>query len=208
MPDVLDDAACVARCLRGDAAAFEPLVERYERVLFGVALRLLGNRDDACDAVQAAFVRAYQRLDRYDPSRKFFSWMYRIAVNECLNAVRARRTTEQIDPATPVEPVAFAGVQTRELRDDIQAALMQLTAEQRRVVVLRHFAELSYEDVAAALGLPVKTVRSRLFAARQRLAGLLVPPGARRQVPEHRPATAAASGAAAVRRPTFRPGGV
>src|SRR5689334_17897581 len=75
MQDGIDDAACIARCLRGDASAFEPLVTRYQRVLFSVALRLVGNYEDARDATQNAFVRAYANLDRFDPAHKFFSWI-------------------------------------------------------------------------------------------------------------------------------------
>src|SRR4029079_12586109 len=94
MTEPEDDGVCVARCLRGEPAAFEPIVRRYQRVLFSVAHRMLGNYEDALDATQNAFVRAYDGLDSYDPSRRFFSWIYRITVNECLNFRRARRDTE------------------------------------------------------------------------------------------------------------------
>ena len=83
-----DDLALVARCRAGETAAFEALVERYQRVLFTVALRMLGDYDAASDAAQNAFVKAYQKLDTFDPTRRFFSWIYRILVNECLNARR------------------------------------------------------------------------------------------------------------------------
>jgi RNA polymerase sigma-70 factor (ECF subfamily) len=91
MWDSTDDVECVARCLRGESAAFEPLVARYQRVLFAVALRLTGDYEDARDATQNAFVRAYERLDTYDPSRRFFSWLYRIAINESLNLRRTQK---------------------------------------------------------------------------------------------------------------------
>lgn len=168
-----DDGVCVARCLDGDRSAFEPLVVRYQRVLYTVALRLLGNPEDARDATQNAFVRAYERLDTFDPSRKFFSWMYRIAVNECLNAIRARRQGEELDDDLATEPTVFQQVAARELHERVQAALQRLTPEYREVVVLRHYGELSYDEIASALNLPMKTVKSRLFTARQRLADVL-----------------------------------
>ena len=92
-----EDVKWVARCLRGDSTAFEPLVTRHQRVLFSVALRLVGNYEDARDATQNAFIRAYERLETFDLERKFFSWIYRIAVNECLNLRRGRRSHESLD---------------------------------------------------------------------------------------------------------------
>lgn len=169
-----DDVVCVARCLQGDSSAFEPIVRRYERVLFSVARRMLGNHEDAMDATQNAFVRAYQRLETFDPNRRFFSWIYRIAVNECLNARRSRRPDEALAdvPAdagdSPLEAVAAL-----ERSESIDAALVKLSEEHRLVVVLRHFADLSYTEISEAIGVPEKTVKSRLFDARQRLGLLL-----------------------------------
>lgn len=173
MVDQHDDGIWVTRCLRGDPTAFEPLVARYQGVLFAVALRMLGDYEDARDAVQNAFVRAYERLETCDPDRKFFSWMYRIAVNECLNTIRARRPTEELAPDMSVDAGAFAAVEASELRQRVQTALTSLTPEYRAVVVLRHFADLSYEEIGESLSIPVKTVKSRLFTARERLAALL-----------------------------------
>ena len=169
------DVDCVARCLGGDLAAFEPLVSRYERVLFRVAFRLTGEYEDARDATQNAFVKAFEQLHRYDGKRKFFSWIYRIAVNECLNLRRSRRPqealTERFDGADAHGP--FEALAQAEARGRIDRALAHLSFEYREVIALRHFAELSYEEMADAIGVPEKTVKSRLFSARQKLAGLL-----------------------------------
>ena len=169
-----EDVVCVARCLRGDSSAFEALVRRYQRVLFSVAHRMLGNYEDALDATQNAFVRAYEGLDTYDPNRRFFSWIYRIAVNECLNARRARRPGEPLPgqmEAAAADPLET--VQAIERSELIDAALVSLSEEHRLVVVLRYFAELSYTEISEAIGVPEKTVKSRLFEARQRLGALL-----------------------------------
>ncbi|HKW00158.1 MAG TPA: RNA polymerase sigma factor [Vicinamibacterales bacterium] len=168
-----DDASLVARCLRGDQGAFEPLVTKYERVLFSVALRLVGNYEDARDATQNAFVRAYEHLDTFDPARKFFSWIYRIVVNECLNLRRARHPNEPLADTLESPGGAFDALAAAEASDRIQAALMALTPEYRVVVVLRHFVDMSYEEISDVLGVPDKTVKSRLFSARKRLAELL-----------------------------------
>jgi RNA polymerase sigma-70 factor (ECF subfamily) len=174
-----DDNALVARCLGGDWSAFEPLVSRYERVLFSVALRLVGQYEDARDATQNAFVRAYQHLETFDPERKFFSWIYRILVNECLNLKRARHADEPLADTVRIEGGAFEAVAAAEEHDRIQRALEALTEEYREVVVLRHFAELSYEEIAEAVGVPDKTVKSRLFSARKRLGEILAAKGRR-----------------------------
>ena len=173
MPEPQDEIVWVVRCLKGDASAFEPLVIRYQRVLFTVALRLLGNPEDAHDATQNAFVRAYERLHTFDPSRRFFSWIYRIAVNESLNLRRAQRPHDPLPATLEIAGGAMELVEARELSERVQTALMALSPEHREVVVMRHFADLSYEEIAETLDIPEKTVKSRLFSARQRLAPLL-----------------------------------
>ena len=168
-----DDLALIQRCLRGETAAFEPLVERYHRPLFNLAARLLGSRDEALDSTQNAFVKAFEHLRSFDQNQRFFSWIYQILRNECLNVLRSRR------PSTPLPDDLLAsgspddGLEQDERQAAVQAALMALTDDQREVVLLRHFTELSYDEIAASTGVPLKTVKSRLYSARQRLAVLL-----------------------------------
>lgn len=168
-----DDAAAVQRCLEGKTEAFEPLVARYEHVLFGVAVRMLGNVEDARDATQTAFVKAFEHLHRYDPAFRFFSWIYRILANECLNQKRARRPQVEVDPELAAPGGPFEELDQGERRRRVQAALLELAPAYREVVVLRHFAELSYDEMATALGIPQKTVKSRLHTARQQLGARL-----------------------------------
>jgi RNA polymerase sigma-70 factor (ECF subfamily) len=170
-----DDVVLVEQTLGGDQRAFELLIERHQRALFTVAARMLGSRDEAADATQNAFVRVYQHLGSYDPRHRFYSWIYRILVNECLNVLRGRRSSNepadaQVDPADgPLE-----ALQASERRRHVQQALLALPADLRAVIVLRHYAGLSYEEIGEAVGgLPVKTVKSRLYTARQRLGQLL-----------------------------------
>jgi RNA polymerase sigma-70 factor (ECF subfamily) len=175
MVDGDPDAELVTRCLRGEVEAFAPLVLRYQRVLFNLAWRMLGDREEARDVVQGAFVKAWEKLGTFDPRYRFFSWMYRIVVNESLNA-RGRRP-----PLQPLESdVAAPGGPEEELRyrertDCVQAALLRLTEDDRQVIVLRHFAELSYAEIGETLGLAERTVKSRLHEARQRLGRALAP---------------------------------
>jgi RNA polymerase sigma-70 factor (ECF subfamily) len=169
-----DDEALVSRARAGDTGAFETLVTRYHRVLFTVALRMLGNDADAGDATQVAFIRAYERLDSFDPRFRFFSWLYRILLNECSNSRRGRRAPQEIASELAADPTPLEALERAERRRRVQMALLDLPAEYRQVVVLRHFGELSYEEIAGTLGISSKTVKSRLYTARQRLLAQLV----------------------------------
>lgn len=168
-----DDGVLVAETLRGDTEAFRPLVERYQRVLFTVALRMLGDREDALDAAQTAFAKAYEKLATYDRRHKFFSWLYRILLNECLNVRRGQRERAPLDPELAGTDNPQRSASLAELRTQVQAALAQLPKEQQTVVVLRHFAQMSYQEIEETLDIPETTVKSRLYEARQRLGQLL-----------------------------------
>lgn len=168
-----DDAAVVARCLAGEHNAYEAIVDRYQKGLFNVALRMVGNYEDARDATQTAFVKAYEHLDSFNPEQRFFNWLYRILKNECLNILRGRRPSEPVSLGLPAGNGADP-VEVSERHQAVQAALLTLSVEYREVVVLRHFTELSYEEIAATLGIPAKTVKSRLYTARQQLGERLV----------------------------------
>lgn len=172
------DLDLVRDCLAGDPTGFDALVLRYQRVLYNVALRMLDDPDDALDAVQSAFVKAYERLHSFDPGRRFFSWLYRIAVNEALSLRQQRRPRERLSEEFPA-PGRDAAQQTadHELERLVQDALQELTPVRRDVVVLRHFAGLSYREISELLDIPEKTVKSRLFDARRRLADLLAARG-------------------------------
>lgn len=174
----MDDEALVQRCLSGDTEAFGELVGRYERPIFNVALRMLRDREEARDATQNAFVKAWQHLDQFDRSRRFFSWLYRIAVNESLNRATRRRKTEALDETLEARtdgPEAQAARSEQALL--VERAVEQLSDTYREVIVLRHWLDLSYDEIAEALHVPAKTVKSRLFSARAKLAEILASMG-------------------------------
>ncbi len=165
----------MARCLAGDVQAFGTLVERYQRVLYNLGLRMLGNPEDARDASQTAFLKAWEKLSSFDPRFRFFSWIYKITVNECLNQINRRRRIEPLDPRIdlPSRENTAASLEAREASERVQVALLQLTPDHREVVILRHFLEMSYGEIAGTLTIAEKTVKSRLYEARQRLCELL-----------------------------------
>ena len=168
-----EDAAAVGRCLGGERNAYEAIVTRYQRGLFNVALRMLGNYEDARDATQNAFIKAYEHLDSFNPEQRFFNWLFRILKNECLNVLRGRRPSQPVSLGLPAGNAADP-VEVRERHQAVQAALLALSMEYREVIVLRHFTDLSYDEIAATLGIPAKTVKSRLYTARQQLGEMLV----------------------------------
>lgn len=174
------DAARVRDCLAGDPRAFEALVGQYERPVYNVALRMLRNAEDARDIVQSVFLKAWQNLSSYDPQFKFYSWIYRMAINESLNVLRSRgREAGDLDERLPSEEalpqdVVAAG----ESREVVLAAVRRLKPEYRSVIVLRYFVDLAYEDIAQVLELDPKTVKSRLYTARQVLKDQLAARGA------------------------------
>jgi RNA polymerase sigma-70 factor (ECF subfamily) len=170
----IDESDLVRRCQDGDARAFGDLVAAYERVIFTLALRMTGDREEARDIAQIVFLKVYRGLPGFDARRRFFSWIYRIAVNECIDRLRSRRPGEILDeriedPAATPEGNAMRN----EMAATVQAALLDLGEDDRQVLVLRHWLDRSYAEISEAIGLPESTVKSRLFEARQRLGRAL-----------------------------------
>lgn len=169
-----EDIVLIRQTLAGNNDAFGELVTRYQHVMYTAALRMLGNSEDARDVTQDAFVKAFRQLATFDQSYRFFSWMYRIVINECFNLIRSRRPQEPLDIAIAGRGNPFESALAVERRSQIESALQRLTPEYRAVVVLRHFGGQSYGEIAAALSIPEKTVKSRLYSARQLLGEMLL----------------------------------
>ena len=157
------------RFLNGERAAGDELVNRYHRSVFNVALRMLGNTQDAEDVTQTAFGNAFAALESYDPKYRFFSWIYRMTVNESLNTLKRRRNVVSLDGSFDVPAPDAISHSAAEAEDRVGRALLELKPDDRAVVVLKHFVSFSYEEISDVLGVPVKTVKSRLFTARERL---------------------------------------
>jgi RNA polymerase sigma-70 factor, ECF subfamily len=163
------DRALVRRCLEGQRDAAGVLVDRYQKRLFNLALRMLNNVQDAEDVTQTVFLNAFLKLRTYDPRFRFFSWIYRMTVNESLNTLKRRKPTVTLDDALEKQAPGAAPDRAAEAEDTVGRALMSLKPDDRAVVVLRHFVSFSYQEIADVLGIPVRTVKSRLFTARERL---------------------------------------
>jgi len=170
-----DDATLVRRCREGDRTAFEQLVVRYQKPVFNAALRLLRDPEDARDVAQTTFLKVYERIGDYNPSFKFYSWIYRIAINESLNALGSRKPCEGFNgEEADTAPGPERQLEGQQIGRAIEEALMRIKPELRTLIVLRHFMHLSYQDMGDILLLPEKTVKSRLYSARQLLRDRLL----------------------------------
>jgi len=168
------DQALVKRCKRGERKALEELVGFYEKPVFNATYRILGNPDDAADATQVVFMKAFEHLGQYDPKYKFFSWIYRIAVNEAINQLKRGKNQQPLDDNEVARTHGpDESVEAEDLHREIQGGLMALTEDYRTVVVLRHFSECSYQQISEILQIPEKTVKSRLYSARQLMKNTL-----------------------------------
>lgn len=168
------DQALIKRCQQGDRRALEELLGHYQRPVYNAAFRMLGNPQDASDVTQVVFLKVFEHLGRYNPQYKFFSWIYRIAINETINHLNRGKREQVLDEAQasaergPAEKTE-ADIQSRR----VQAAMLTLQEDYRMVIVLRHFSEMSYREISEVLHIPEVTVKSRLYTARQQLKDVL-----------------------------------
>jgi RNA polymerase sigma-70 factor, ECF subfamily len=184
-----EDAELVLRCRDGDRGSFDELVRRHYALGFNTAFRMLGDRDLAADAIQAAFVRAYKAIGRFRQDATFATWLYRIVTNVCLDRLRQLEKTAQSltlpddDGDGALEEMEVAdrrggpveGAERKERQALVHEALQRLAPEHRAVLVLYDLHGSSYEEIAAALDVPLGTVKSRLNRARHALKEKLMP---------------------------------
>jgi RNA polymerase sigma-70 factor (ECF subfamily) len=185
---VRPDEELVQACRDGDGPAWETLVKRHQNRVLNLAYQFTGDRDEAWDLAQEIFVRLYLRLDRYDRDRPFGSWFASLARNLCIDHYRSRRerqrsATVALEEAERIpcpSPAPDRRLEQREQRAMILGALDTLSATSREAIVLKDLQEMTLEEIAQALGLPLGTVKSRIFRARIELGrALLRLPGAR-----------------------------
>jgi len=173
-----EDATLVRQCIEGDKKAFEALVEKYQKPMFNVAVRIINDYEDAADVTQAAFIKAYENLRQFDHRYKFYSWLYRITVNGSLNFINTKKRFEGLgDDVVSPDKSADELFSEEDTARNVRQALMKLSPDYRSVVVLSHFRDLSYKEIGDVLGIPEKRVKSRLFTARQLLKDLLLKEG-------------------------------
>ena len=183
-----EDRELVRAAVDGDSEAFDGLYRKYRERVYRVAFRVLHHREDALEATQDVFIKVYRALARFDPAARFFTWIYRIAMNQAIDTIRRRKIRrEQVfeedfvgderaaaaprgDSRAP-DPVA--SLVQGEVRDRVEAALSGLSEKHRAVFLLYSFEELGYTEIAEVLEIPLGTVMSRLFYARREIKNQL-----------------------------------
>jgi RNA polymerase sigma-70 factor, ECF subfamily len=164
------DLEAIERCLAGDREAFRVLLDRHQRVVYNLAYHILGDRSEAEDAAQEAFMKAYMALGTFRRESSFKSWLCQITNRLCIDKLRARKTQpKQValdEVMEPAEPERAEAIITQE---EIQQALAKLPAHLKSVLILRHIEDLSYEEISAALEIPIGTVKTHLHRGRSAL---------------------------------------
>lgn len=184
------EAAVIQAVLDGDVNAYELLVKEYEKNVYNLALRMVGNSEDAADMSQEAFIKAYNSLTSFRGDSKFSVWLYRIVSNVCLDYLRSRGRRQTVslsaenDDGEDVEIDIADETQSPErlldrrlTRDAVRRGLAALPPEHRQILLLREIQGLSYDEIADALGIEAGTVKSRIFRARKKLCAFLIKDG-------------------------------
>ena len=162
----------------GDRQAMEMLLVRYQKPVFNAAYRMLNSPDDARDVTQTVFLKVFEHIDQYDPRHRFFSWIYRITLNESINWLKKSNRMDALEEDTtdtgrgPEQQASNA-----ELGEGMQAALMTISPDYRAVIVLKHLLGCSYREISEILEIPENKVKSRLFTARKLLQRTLTERG-------------------------------
>jgi len=186
MGDTDAEKVLVLQSRNGDPAAFESLIRAHQRMIHSLTFRMTGSLADAEDLAQETFIRAYRQLDAYQGNAKFSTWLYRIAVNVCLNWRKREMRREQIHnhwigsgaaPQTETKP----GADNDEISESVQAALMRLPSKQRAAIVLTVYDGCNHAEAAKMLGCSETTVSWRVFAARRKLKRWLSVKGGRNE---------------------------
>jgi RNA polymerase sigma-70 factor, ECF subfamily len=178
-----DDELLVEQVRKGTQSAFSALVQRHQGAIYSLCYRMTGDPQEAEDLAQEAFLRLYRSLGSFRPGTRLRPWFHRIAVNVCLDALRKRREAtvpleallqmESQPRAASREEMPEEAYLSQEVRAEVQRALLKLPGDYRAALVLRYLEDLSYQEVAEVLGVPVSTVETRLFRAKKMLATVL-----------------------------------
>jgi RNA polymerase sigma factor (sigma-70 family) len=181
MMDRRSDLKLIRRCKRGEEAAFAELLARYRGPIYGLCLRMVRHTEDARDLAQEIFIKVFSMLDRYDEEYAFSSWLFRIATNHCIDYLRRNRLRflsleagtggdEEIPLQIPgPDPDPQVILQRAEAVERIAEVVAELPPHYRIIILLRHDQQLSYEEIAEVLGLPLGTVKARIHRARNQI---------------------------------------
>lgn len=169
-----NDNQVVKEVLTGNIQAFGIIIKKYQNPIFNLAMRMVKDYDDAKDITQNTFIKAYSKLTSFDNDQVFFSWIYRIAVNESLNSIKSKKSFNYLDDEKfSISDSPDDSFVRNELYKSVNDAILELSPEYRTVIILKHLNGLSYQEISEITGITEEKVKSRLFTARKRLKDLL-----------------------------------
>ena len=182
--DDLQDNSWVSESMQGNSRAFNRLVLKWEKAIYNLALRMLQDREEASEATQEVFLAAFRGIRRFRQDSKFSTWLYRIALNHCISRIKQRPPGIHLSvdaceaSARPIDELAVIGSQPGELlraeqRQRVLGAMARLLPEQQAVIELKFFQEMTFEDIAEVLGVPISTIKSRFYAGLEMLRNRL-----------------------------------
>ncbi|KJS82510.1 MAG: hypothetical protein JM58_14905 [Peptococcaceae bacterium BICA1-8] len=164
---VFTDEQLAIKSQQGDKQAFEELIKRYQKPVFTICYRYLGNSQDALDAVQETFIRIYNKLALFDANNTFRPWLYKITVNIAKDFIKKRKPWEELDFSLKSElGDPQANIELTQVQEQIKKALLKLPEKYRMAVILRHIKELEYQEIANVLNLPLNTVKTHVRRGR------------------------------------------
>ena len=173
--DTNADIALVERYLTGDMGAFDELMIRYERQIYRVCYRFVDNRDDAMDLAQEVFIKAFEHLPTFRRESSLKTWLYRIAMNHCINHVKkhAREFVEVSETTGSINPSVHSDLENREQRDQFRRLVKKLPPKQRAILEMRIHEQFSYEEIARMSGRSISTIKASVFFALEKLRKLV-----------------------------------
>lgn len=164
----MNDINAITKCLAGETENFSFLVKKYQNEAFAHAITILGNAEDAMDAVQDAFIDAFRALEKFDNSQRFYPWLYVILRNRCFKIAQSRKRKIEFASGESKILISPRDEKSKAETELVEQALLELTPPEREILTLKHLDGLSYEEIAKRLGIPIGTVMSRLYHARMK----------------------------------------
>jgi len=164
-----DDNELVYEVIHGSISSFELLIERYQKTIFNIVLRLVNDEETARDLTQDIFIKAFEKMGSFNFNYRFFSWIYRITANETINYLKSQRKFESLTKVEKLNSESEPEIDKEERNKKLRVGLKMIRADYRLLLLLKYFFGLSYEEMAEVLEIPEKKVKARLFSAREKL---------------------------------------
>ena len=171
---IQDDNILINEVLKGKISSFGLLIDKYQKPVYNLIFNMVEDEDQAKDIVQDVFIKVYEKLESFNFKHKFFSWLYRIAINDTINFLKNRKKFETLTEQNEIQAEKTTNDHKEEQRRQLHAALRELRTDHRVLILLKYFFGLSYEEISDVMKIQEKMVKARLFMAREKLREVLI----------------------------------